>query len=344
MEPISSIDIMEISDTASIPHFINKNGPMAVALDVTNACNFHCLHCFNNSGSKRNNELSNEEILDVARQIAEFNCITVCLCGGEPMSRSNIFEIVECISNKTGYLNMVSNGSLISKAVASNLKKSGLYLLQISLDGINSMQHDTLRGHEGAFKKAVSAIEYAKEAGLKTITSFVPNRLNYKTIDKYIDFCFKLGVSEVRAMPMIPMGRGSKLGPLTMNSEEYIEFQQVFRTKKREYQGKGLMLEWGDPIDHYIRMPNNDRLGMKTYCMEIKSDGSLTVSTYLPIIVGNVRNHSLKEYWDNGYDTIWGNAQIQEYMKKIENIYDFDKFEPKPYSDEVIDLDLIDRP
>lgn len=329
------------ADSAGQLRFTTYSSPATVSLDVTSICNFRCLHCFNNSGSRCEGELTDSELLGVAHQIAEFNCTNVCLCGGEPMCRKNVYDIIECICERTGYVNMVSNGSLINKQVAGKLKNSGLHLIQISLDGFNSIQHDTFRGYNGAFKKAVSAIQFAKEVGLVVAVSFVANKLNYNTFDRYIDLCYELSVSEVRLMPMIPMGRGSRNEIITMNAEEYIVFQQKLLVKEREYKDKGLTIVWGDPIEHYIRMPNNYKLGMRTYCMEIKANGDITVSTYLPIIVGNVRKHTLKEYWNAGYDKIWGNKFIQDYISRIDNIYKFKELEPIPYSGEVIDLNLI---
>ena len=53
--------------------FKSESGPLVVSLDVTSACNYRCLHCYNNSGEKSCDELTDEEIFDVAEQIAEFS-------------------------------------------------------------------------------------------------------------------------------------------------------------------------------------------------------------------------------------------------------------------------------
>ena len=46
--------------------------PIMVAFDVTNACNFRCVHCFNHSGEDiYHNELSDEDKLKVADQIID---------------------------------------------------------------------------------------------------------------------------------------------------------------------------------------------------------------------------------------------------------------------------------
>ena len=72
-------------------------GPLMVAWDVTNRCNLKCMHCLNRSGDERyhdfSNELSSSEAIDVCRQIIELNPYSVCLCGGEPLLRTDFFDI-----------------------------------------------------------------------------------------------------------------------------------------------------------------------------------------------------------------------------------------------------------
>lgn len=74
---------------------LNLSCPQSVCWDLTNKCNFNCLHCFNRSGDKNyyefQNELSYEEIQNCINQIIEVHPETVCLCGGEPIL-NNLFQ------------------------------------------------------------------------------------------------------------------------------------------------------------------------------------------------------------------------------------------------------------
>lgn len=319
-------------------------GPIAVALDLTTKCNLKCVHCFNDSGIKEenNNDMNDEEIINVAKQIADMHPQSVCLCGGETLCRENIYEIAEIIGKNVGSLNMVSNGFIMTDEKIKRLKKYNMRQVQISLDGINKFQHDTFRGVCGSFDRAVNAIKLLKKNNIEMISvSFVPNKLNYKDIEKYIDFCYELGVNNVRIMPFIPSGRGKTLGRALMLDEmEYFKLQRSIFRQKKKYEVK-LNIEWGDPLDHMRRMPSNANIGLNTYCMEIKSNGELTVTTYLPIVVGNVKKHSLQEYWDRGYNKIWGNKDIIKQIDRIQNIYDFDNFTPRPYSGEKLYFEII---
>lgn len=319
-------------------------GPLIVSFTVTRKCNFNCLHCFNCSGSSIENDLSDEQLYGIAMQISEVKPSTVCICGGEPILRKNIvYKIIKQLSNHCGAVNMVSNGYLITQDIINQLKENGLLTLQISLDGDTPFLHDNFRGRSGSFKMVQKAIEFGVKSQLNMAISFIPNRLNYKSFSNVCKLCYELGVSDVRVMPLIPMGRGSNIKELLLNPEEYIILQQNIIELKEEYVNLGMNVEWGDPIDHLYRMPKNDKAGIKTYSMDILNGGDLAVTCYLPIIVGNLLKHSLKDYWNAGYSNIWGNKSVVEYVSKIENIYDFDKFEPRPYSGDIIYMDLIEN-
>lgn len=330
---------------AQLSNLKNLDAPLMVSIDITNKCNLRCVHCFNNSGSAElyDSELNDEEIIDVAKQICDLKPTNVCLCGGETTCRKNILDIVDVLhEGEVGNISMVSNGMTMTKKKAAELNAHGVTQIQISLDGVNKYQHDTFRGVSGSFNNAVNAIKVVKELGLSPVTtSLVPNKLNFKDIYSYVEMCVGLGVEEIRIMPFIPSGRGKTLGrQLILSNYEYFILQSEIVRAQRDFINE-VYVEWGDPIDHLRRMPTNAFNGLKTYCMEIKSNGDLTATTYLPVIVGSTRKHSLREYWDAGYDRLWKNPKILEYTEKIQNIYDFDTFEPAPFSGEKVYIDLI---
>lgn len=314
-------------------------GPVSVAFTITRDCNFRCIHCFNESGELCNMSASLETLLNIAEQIVMLEPLNVCLCGGETLMDFNkALEVVRYLAPKVGNVNLVSNGFLVTEEKLKLLKEAGLNTIQISLDGDNEFTHDNMRGMSGAFKKAVNAIKIAKETGLNVAVSFVPQKLNYKYLGNACDLCFELGVSEFRAMPLIPMGRGGRISPLLLSSEEYLKLQRIMEEKKYEYEFK-MNVQWGDPIDHLYRMPVNNKLKLNTYSMEVSFDGDITVTTYLPISVGNCLKNDLLEYWEAGYKNIWGNKEVLQYTNEIETIYDF----ASPIFANPIYLDILDK-
>lgn len=315
---------------------IDLAAPVMVAFDITNKCNFRCLHCFNHSGENIfQDELTNDQKLAVAKQIVELNPYLVCLCGGETTCCEVLSNILRILKDTVPTINIVSNGYLMTEKLALELKNSGVSAVQISLDGINAEQHDTFRGHKGAFEHAVNAIRILHDCGINVLTSLVPNKLNYKDAYSYFKLCHSLHVRGARSMPYLPMGRGGDIGSkLILNDEEYYIFIQQLIQAKKDF--PEMNVEWGDPIDHTYRMPENARNGCNSYSMDVRSNGDICVSAYFPIIVGNCKRHTLKEYWEHGYSNIWQDQNIVKMMNEISNITDFAKI--KDFKEYRIDL------
>lgn len=317
--------------------------PNSVAFDVTSKCNFRCRHCYNNSGNDIFEELSDEELLRIANEIADMQPTGVCLCGGEPLLRGNvIYEIINILSQKCGIVNMVSNGWIISEEICRKLKQNGLHVLQISLDGFTEFQHENMRMKAGAFSKAKEAIKVASKCELRTVVSFCPNILNYKYFPEVAQLAFELGAKEIRSMPLILMGRGKCMEKLQLSSTQYLEYQQIIQDTKKKYQNVDFKVDWGDPLDHLTRLPNNEKLGMNSFSVEIRADGCILLSSYLPIVVGDLKKHSLKEYWNGGLNKLWTNPIFLKYYDNIYSTTQFGDYNPPAYCGNDIVIDLLE--
>ena len=112
-------------------------------ISVTDKCNFRCIYCMPKEifGSKhqflkKNELLTYEEIIEVAKTLKPFGLKKIRLTGGEPLLRKNIEYLVEGLK-KDALIDKVmitTNGSLLTKEKLISLKKGGLDSVTISLD------------------------------------------------------------------------------------------------------------------------------------------------------------------------------------------------------------------
>lgn len=307
-----------------IKYNMEKDCPKTMSWDITNKCNLRCKHCFNNSGDGEKydftQELSDEECISLAIQIAELKPQQICICGGETLLREIIFDVVKIIAGAGICVNMVSNGLLMTDAIACRLKEVGINDIQISVDGLGG-QHDTFRNKEGAFKAAIHAIECIKRAGVNAVVSMVPNRNNVHTFPLYVDYMYKLGVRNIRMMPLLPIGRGKvNYDDLLLSSRQTFEFVYQLEGLREKYEG--MRIEWGDALEHLHLV----RASRRKYpiVVGIASNGQIYVTPYLPMYVGNVRNHSLSEYWSAGLNVIWRNDKINKVIRGINTVCDLE--------------------
>lgn len=319
------------------------------SIDLTYNCNFRCLHCFNSSGehSDKRKELTDDEILKVAMDIAKMEPDSMCLCGGETMLRKDLILKVCSKIKKSVYksvqISTVSNGYLIDEEVAEDLSKSGLDLIQISLDGATALSHDWLRNKEGSFEKALNAISLLKKAGLKVAVAFTPTKKNINELESAIDLAFNLGATFFRIQPTMSLGRArANLQDYLLNYFDYLDIKFILDKKRKQYSSSTLYtLEWGDPLDHL-------QYGMKEtnllYIISVGAYGDIMLTPYLPFVFGNVRDHSVIEYIDGGLKEAWNNPVIRNIVSKINSVDEMDTSLyglPEIFSGENINLDIL---
>ena len=161
---------------------------MSMFMEVTNACNLKCIHCYLGDIDARR-ELPLEDIKRVVDQYSDIGGEYLAISGGEPFVRKDLMEIVEYASSQPLFISILSNGILITDETAKKLSQYNIREVQISLDGAKSETHDAFRGMKGAQKAAIRAIEALRREGIKVNIATVVNRLNVNELAEIIDFC-----------------------------------------------------------------------------------------------------------------------------------------------------------
>lgn len=313
--------------------------PVFIMWDITNKCNFRCLHCYNSSGvDAKYADLSDAEMLSLCAQIIDVDPILVCFCGGEPLYRGDlIFELARQLYEANIRVNIVSNGSLITEKVAQKIRDAKIKSVQVSLDGANAKTNDYFRGVDGAYDLAVRGIKNLAKVGYSVPITFIPTRVNYKEFPQVLDFVYSMGCREFRMMPLLPIGRGrSNLKELELTDEDNWELTWLILKAQQEY--PQCKIEWGDPVEHLYLFPGNTL--SKSFTYEIRSNGDIVLSSYLPLIVGNIKEYTLKEFWEAGLSDIWRHPIVQKWVKKIVSLKDIENQEVMPWESEDILIEL----
>jgi len=293
-------------------------GPFQVAFDITNKCNFRCLHCYNNSGENHliDKELNDNEAICFAKDIRDLKLQNFCFCGGEPLLRFDLMcKMTKILSSATSKISVVSNASLFSREKAEKLESCGLKYVQFSLDGGTAQSYMKLRPHEGAFEKVLKSIVIAKHSGIDVSVSFIPTKYNVNELDDIVHMLIEQGVKALRLQPLMKMGRAKEnISTIIPSKFQYRELIRFIYELQNKHRGQ-IDIQWGDPVDHLIRFrTRNQHLVTSAIVL---SDGSIAVSPYLPFVVGNVRKHPFSAYWDAGLAKVWELPFIQTYAKEI---------------------------
>lgn len=134
---------------------------------------------------KRQQRLSYDEIIKVARAAIELGVSKIRLTGGEPLLDKNISELIVRLCALPGLadLALTTNGALLAPA-AKRLADAGLHRVTISLDSTDADIFRAMSGGRGDLQQVLAGIAAAKDAGLGPIkiNVVVQRRVNDHTV------------------------------------------------------------------------------------------------------------------------------------------------------------------
>ncbi len=159
------------------PKISAADGPVIV-WNLIRQCNLTCSHCYTASSDKVfRGEIGLTEVLNVLADLKKCAVPAVILSGGEPLLRQDLFEIAKIAKSMGFYVGLSSNGTLMTKSVAKQIAQAGFDYVGVSLDGL-AINHDRMRGMQGAFQLSLDGIRNCREQGVKAGIRFTPTKDN----------------------------------------------------------------------------------------------------------------------------------------------------------------------
>lgn len=151
--------IIEIVEKPKKRNFIVNEPPKPtlryLEIQLTNACNLNCLHCY--QSEKKFIELDINLLKKVLNDFIKIQGLRIILSGGEPLLYSKLDELNKFLKDYPARVVLLTNGTLIKNF---DVSKWNFDEIQISIDGLEE-SHDFIRGI-GCFKKLIEGIEYLK--------------------------------------------------------------------------------------------------------------------------------------------------------------------------------------
>ncbi|MBT8089262.1 MAG: GTP 3',8-cyclase MoaA [Gammaproteobacteria bacterium] len=146
-------------------------------ISLLDQCNFRCPYCMPEAEFhaeyeflRKQQRLTYEEILRVARVAAGLGVSKIRLTGGEPLLDKSLTDLIAGLAKITEIedLALTTNGMLLAP-MAGKLAASGLHRVTISLDSLDEDVFRRMSGGRGDLQKVLAGIEAAERAGLSPI-------------------------------------------------------------------------------------------------------------------------------------------------------------------------------
>ncbi len=302
--------------TGSMARTLEDGSPSCklIAWEVTRSCNLACKHCRAEAHEEPYpGELDTDEAKALIDTFPSVGNPIIIFTGGDPMMRSDVYELVAYATEKGLRCVMSPNGTLITPETAQKMKESGVQRCSISIDGPGAEFHDDFRGVEGAFDMSLRGIEYLKEAGIEFQINTTVTRQNLPYFKQIFHLCEDLGAVAWHIFLLVPTGRAAQMGAEVITAEEYEEVLNWFY----DFRKTTSMHLKATCAPHYYRIMrqrakeeglavNAENFGMDAFtrgCLGgtgfcfISHTGQVQPCGYLELDCGQVKNTPFPEIW-----------------------------------------------
>jgi len=299
----------EIDRDADYFETLRRSGrffPRFCVWELTLACNMRCLHCGSRAGSSRALELTLDEALRVADELAALGTQRLTLSGGELLLRDDWHLVAEHLIRKGVRVGIITNGFLIERQI-EKIRRLRLEVVGISIDGTRKT-HDALRRIPGSFDRVVEAFRTLKRLGFHTAAITSVCKMNIGELDEIHDILAPLGVRAWQLQTIFGGGRMRDHRELLPEPHDLPRLA-AFIARKRRASAINVFpadcIGYFSPFEEQIR--DEPWSGCYAGCLVagIESNGNVKgclslapeLSTDNPFVEGNVRERSLREIW-----------------------------------------------
>ena len=184
-------------------------GPVVI-WNLIRRCNLTCKHCYSISADRDfPGELSTGEVCRVMDDLRAYGVPVLILSGGEPLLRSDIFEISRRAKAMGFYVGLSTNGTLIDETNIDAIVDVGYDYVGVSIDGMRET-HDRFRRREGAFDASIKGIRLCAEHGIKIGLRFTMTQDNAPEFPRLLTLMDDEGVDKFYLSHLNYAGRGNR--------------------------------------------------------------------------------------------------------------------------------------
>ncbi len=309
--------------------------PRLIFWELTTGCNLRCIHCRASASELMSpDDLTTSEAFEVIDQIAEYAPFILVLTGGEPLWRTDVFDIAERARGRGIRVALATNGTLVDDAMADRIARAQIARVAISLDGADAATHDRFRGQPGAFDSAVAGFRRLASRGVSMQINTTVSQNNVDQLPQLYQLAESLGAVAFHIFLLVPVGCGLTIqDEQKVSAEKYEEvlnwfydrtlestmdlkatcaphYFRVMRQRRAEARRQGLPVgpmpsrhggqspQGGSTDAEAMRAMTRGCLAGSGVCF-ISHLGEVYPCGYLPVSAGNVRQQRFHDIWED---------------------------------------------
>lgn len=176
--------------------------PSQIIVDVTERCNFACIHCPHSQIVKTSDYSAsdlpidlNTKLVDEVREYGKNNIQYIRYSAdGEPLLHPHLYKMIGyAVKNANTFITLTTNGSLLTSEKTEKILETGVHLIDISVDAYTEQTYKKIRknGNLAVTQKNIqNLLEKVSNANLSTkvVVSFIEQPENKNEKDLFVNF------------------------------------------------------------------------------------------------------------------------------------------------------------
>lgn len=290
---------------------------------TTFICNSDCVMCSCSKlrdHEKEKRRMNISEYKALGRQLDELGCVSVNITGGEPLTRSDIADVIKALNPKNKIMNLITNGINLTKEKIRHYSSLGIDSIIVSLESTSAEENDKIRGYNGHFQQVINAIKWAKEEKVNFGISLTLGDFNFAKVYELIQFAKDESI-------FLCIAHGGSIGNWSANNSIFLSQKNAEKVLSLVKKHKKMKIDFSANL---CLQPGCPAIQEKIF---ITPYGEVLPCTFNPISFGNLREESLKDIWKRMLEfyrtnihsktlclRTYDNDYIREFLRPIENL------------------------
>jgi pyrroloquinoline quinone biosynthesis protein E len=247
-------------------------------------------------------ELTTAEWQRVFSEAAALGVVQAHFSGGEPLLRADAPAIIRHARDLGLYTNLSTGGTLLTEALAGELRAAGLDSLQVSLQDSDAESSDRLAGGAPSFEKKIRAARLVKATGFSLTLNVVLHRQNIGRLEAIIALAETLGAERLELANTQFNGWALVNRAALLPTRAQVE-QAAATTQRARPRLQGRMEILYVLPDYFEPYPKACLHGWGRVFLTVAADGAVlpcqTAREIRGLNFDNVRERSLADIWLN---------------------------------------------
>jgi len=263
---------------------VERAQPLSATLELTYKCNWRCVFCYNPRHHDQRG-LSAPEWLSVLDDLRTLGTLYVAFTGGEPLTHPEFMAIARGARERALALRILTNGALVTDAVADQIADLKVLAVEMSLHGARVETHDQATATPGSFEALLRGLDRLRARGVSVVLKTPLTRINEDEIEPMHALAEARGVPW-RVDPVLTPRDDGDPGPLAWRpSTPAIE---------RIYQ----RLADAGQLPHEERSKGGVNCGLGRTTLAVDPEGDVyPCMQWRKAPLGNVRETPLRDLW-----------------------------------------------